>query len=584
MAFSEDFMYRLKQGNPIDSIFSSYVNLVKRGHDFVCLCPFHNEKTPSCHVYTDDPHFHCFGCGAGGDVITFIMKAENLEYIDAVRLLAQRAGIDVPDDKVDRREARLRTRVLEINRETANYYFKCLAGRDGAQGREYFAARALTPQTVKKYGLGYAPESWDNLRQHLETLGYTDEEMISAGVCRKSDKGYTYDFFRNRVIFPIVDVRGSVIAFGGRILGEGQPKYLNSSDTPVFKKSRNLFSLNFAKSTNSNAFVLAEGYMDVIAMNQAGFENAVATLGTALTPEQALVIRRYASEVIISYDSDDAGQNATARAMRILSDAGLIVRILKMENAKDPDEYIKKFGSQRFKALINGSEDAISYRLDKCRAGHDLQSDAGRVQCMKKMLEVLSELRNPVERDVYVSRVAKELEVSVSAVHAELEAMDKKHERTAKKRERANIISTINPDDRLNPDTHSKLKEARAEEMLISYVLVNTEKAREISEAVKPGGFVTQLNIRLFDVLCKTIDKCEEFTISLLNEELSVEEMGRIVSIYDRYRDVPVTAAAARECINTLGEYHRLESFGKASEMSDSDLLELQEFLKNSKQ
>lgn len=583
MAFSEDFLYRLKQSNPIDTLFSSYVNLVKRGRDYVCLCPFHNEKTPSCHVYTDDPHFHCFGCGAGGDIITFIMKAENLEYIEAIRFLAQRAGLEVPDDRIDRREAQLRTRVLEINREAANYYFRCLAGREGTAGREYFAKRALTAQTVKKYGLGFAPESWDSLRQHLNSLGYSDDELLASGVCRRSDKGYIYDFFRNRVIFPIVDVRGSVIAFGGRILGEGQPKYLNSSDTPVFRKSRNLFSLNFAKSAGSNALILAEGYMDVIAMNQAGFENVVATLGTALTTEQALIIRRYASEVIISYDSDEAGQNATARAMRILSGAGLNVRVLKMDNAKDPDEYIKEFGAQRFKLLVTNSEDAVAYRLQKCKQGLDLQTDAGRVECLKRMTEVLAELRNPVERDVYVGRVAKEMEVNVSALNEQLAVMDKKHRYAERRKERANILSTINPDDRMNPEAHTKLKEARAEEMLISYALCNSEKAAKIRDALAPHGFVTRLNSRLFDVICSVTGQCEDFSISMLNSELSVDEMGRIIEIYDRYRAVAVSKTAAEECIKTLMEYHSFQSFGKASEMSDDELLRLQEFYKNNK-
>lgn len=584
MAFSVDFIYKLKQANPIDTVVSSYTNLVKRGRNFVCLCPFHNEKTPSCHIYTDDPHFHCFGCGAGGDVITFIMKAENLEYLDAVKLLARRAGLEIPDDRVDRREAHLRTRILEINRETANYYFRFLAGREGAPGREYFARRALSAQTVKKYGLGFAPESWDSLKQHLNALGYTDEELLVSGVCRRSEKGYIYDFFRNRIIFPIVDVRGSVIAFGGRILGEGQPKYLNSSDTPVFKKSRNLFSLNFAKNSNSNAFILAEGYMDVIAMNQAGFENVVATLGTALTADQALIIRRYASEVILSYDSDEAGQNATARAMRILGDAGLTVRVLQMENAKDPDEYIKEYGPQRFRMLINNSENAVSYRLEKCRAGLDLQTDAGRVECLKRMTAVLAELYNPVEREVYVGRVAKELEVSADAIRAQLAVMNKKHERVERKKQRANLISTVNPDDRMNPEAHTKLKEARAEEMLLSYLMNNTEKLEDIRIALSPEGFVTSLNARFFDVLCRRLPESENFTISLLNEELSVDEMGRIVEIYDRYRDVPISAAAAADCVDTLKEYHRLESLGKASEMSEDELLQLQEFYKNSRQ
>ena len=285
MALSDDFLYQLKMANNIESVMSYYTTLKKRGHNAVCLCPFHSEKTPSCTIYTDNQNFYCFGCGAGGDVITFVMKIENLDYIEAVRFLAQRAGIPMPEDNFDDKGAKLKQRIYEINRMTANFYFKQLKTPAGEKGLKYLLSRGLSAETIKKFGLGVATESWNALKNHLLAEGYSESELITAGLCSTARTGRVYDSFRNRVIFPIVDLRGNVIAFGGRLLdGEG-PKYLNSPDTPVFKKSRNLYSLNFAKTSKENRLILAEGYMDVIAINQAGFSNTIATLGTALTPE-----------------------------------------------------------------------------------------------------------------------------------------------------------------------------------------------------------------------------------------------------------------------------------------------------------
>ena len=308
MPLPEEFIYQLKLANPIESTIGNYINLLRRGKDYVALCPFHSEKTPSFHVYTDTQSFYCFGCGAGGDVITFTKKIENLEYIETIKLLAQKGGLDVPENDTDNRAANLKKRILEINRETANYYFKQLVSGNDKKGLKYFVDRGLKPETIKKYGLGYAPASWDGLYKHLSKSGYSNEEMIAAGVRTVSrNNNNVYDTFRERVIFPIIDLRGNVIAFGGRTLDNGIPKYLNTGDTPVFKKSRNLFSLNLAKNYPARKMILAEGYMDVISINQAGFENVVATLGTSLTSDQARLMKSYADEVIISYDSDSAG-------------------------------------------------------------------------------------------------------------------------------------------------------------------------------------------------------------------------------------------------------------------------------------
>ena len=312
---------------------------------------------------------------------------ENLEFVDAVKLLAQRSGLEVPDSKEADRISQVRIRTLSINREAANFYYRNLSGAD-KRGLQYFASRRLSPATIKKYGLGYAPDAWSQLSDYLLKKGYTKEELLTAGVAKAGRNGGIYDMFRGRVMFPIVDVRGNVIGFGGRVLDQSQPKYLNTAKTPVFDKGSNLFSLNFAKNSNSAIMILAEGYMDVIAINQAGFSNVVATLGTAITSEQARKIGQYAKEVVIAYDSDTAGQTATQRAIHHFSDAGITTRILHMEGAKDPDEFIKTFGADRFRLLVEAAGDAINFRLDQCEKGLDLQTEAGRVQLLKRLVDV----------------------------------------------------------------------------------------------------------------------------------------------------------------------------------------------------
>ncbi|MDE5916750.1 MAG: DNA primase, partial [Oscillospiraceae bacterium] len=434
MAFSEEFLYQLKLANPVDSVISSYVNLKRTGHDAVGLCPFHSEKTPSFHVYNDTQSFYCFGCGAGGDVITFIKRIENLEYIEAIRLLAQRGGLDVPEDSRDNQVAMLKKRIYEINRETANFYFRQLVSGPDKRGLQYFAGRKLRPETIKKYGLGYAPSGWHTLSTHLHSLGFTNREMLAADVVRLGkDEKSVYDTFRERVIFPIIDLRGNIIAFGGRILGDGSPKYLNTSETPVFQKKRNLFSLNFAKNSPLKRMILAEGYMDVIAINQAGFENVVATLGTSLTSEQARILKTYADDVIIAYDSDSAGQKATQRAINILSEAGLNTRIIKMEGAKDPDEFLKNFGPHRFKLLLDNSDGAINFELAKCKEGLDTETDTGKVELLKRSVKVLSMIYNRLERDVYISKVARENDISTDILRAQIDSEIKKRRNSEKK-------------------------------------------------------------------------------------------------------------------------------------------------------
>lgn len=576
MPLSEEFIYQLKLANPIETTIGNYINLLRRGKDYVALCPFHSEKTPSFHVYTDTQSFYCFGCGAGGDVITFTKKIENLEYIETIKLLAQKGGLDVPENDTDNRAANLKKRILEINRETANYYFKQLVSGDDKKGLKYFVNRGLKPETIKKYGLGYAPASWDGLYKHLSRSGYSNEEMIAAGVRTVSrNNNNVYDTFRERVIFPIIDLRGNVIAFGGRTLGDGIPKYLNTGDTSVFKKSRNLFSLNFAKNYPVKKLILAEGYMDVISINQAGFENVVATLGTALTPEQARLMKSYADEVIISYDSDSAGQKATQRAINLLSEAGINTRIIKMNGAKDPDEFIKKFGAQRFKMLLENSDGAINFELEKCRTGLDLNNETDKVTFLKRSVKVLSGISNRLERDVYISKVAKESEISVDVLRSQIDAEIKKNINIEKKKEWQAIRSKSLYIDPIIPESSNLSRQVRAEEGILAYLFRFPDRIETVMNSITPEYFVTDFYKKVFVFYCKKMQNHNDFSISLFGEEFTDEEMGKIMGIEAKNKEIIITEKNLKDFINILIDFKNNPINHDNKISSDDDLINI---------
>lgn len=568
----EEFIYRLRESNDITSAFGMYVNLKKRGRTHVCNCPFHSEKTPSCTVFPDTQSFYCFGCGAGGDVITFTMKMENLSYIEAVRLLAQRSGLELPSENPDEaRNAKRRVRCLEINRESANFFYKQLVSGNDKRGLEYFAQRKLQPAIIKKYGLGFAPDDWHALRDHLRSKGYSDEEMVVAGVCQQSQNGNVYDNFRNRVMFPIVDLRGNVIGFGGRVLDDSKPKYLNTGKSPVFDKGRNLFSMQFAKNASSTTMILAEGYMDVIAIHQAGFENVVATLGTAITPDQARLISQYAKEVVIAYDSDGAGQAATQKALNHFSAVGLPARILKIESAKDPDEFIKKFGTEQFRILIDHAGDALNFRLDKCREGLDLQTEIGKTELLRRSVNVLAGISNPLERDVYITRTAKELEVRVEVLRSQVDHAVQRNTTSAKKSQFRAIEARSLQKDEINPLAQQFPKESKAEEQIISYLLRYPEEYEMVWNSLSPSYFINDFHRRVYEAICLMMPDYARFSLSVLSGKFTVEEMGRISGIDAKSREFPVDRDTLEECIRVLKESR---SRIKPSEnMSDDDLL-----------
>ena len=572
MPQNDEFLYNLRNANPIETVMGGYVNMIRRGRNYVCSCPFHSEKTPSCAVSTDTQNFYCFGCGAGGDVITFIMKIENLTFPEAVKLLAQRSGMEVPSfGNKDSGYAKRKTRIYEMNRIAANFYYTNLIKGADKTGLSYFANRKLTPQTIKKYGLGYASDSWNELTDVLRSKGYSDEEMTDAWLAGHKN-GRTFDMFRKRVMFPIVDLRGNIIGFGGRVLDDSQPKYLNTGKTPVFDKGSNLFSMNFAKNSNAKRLILCEGYMDVIAVNQAGFENVVATLGTAITPDQARLISHYAEEVIIAYDSDGAGQKATQKAINHFADVGLRTKILHMEGAKDPDEFIKKFGRDRFRLLIDGSNDANDFMLDKCEEGLDLSTDIGRVELLKRTAKVLAGIESPLEREVYISRTSKKCDIPVQVLKTHIDTMLRKNSRSAKNNEWRNIkAKTSYIRDDINPDAVSNKKEARAEETIISYLLNRPQEFEDIEKLAPPQTFVTAFNKKVYTALLDRLKNSEKFSLSLLSDEFSTDEMGRISGIAAKKRNVDITRDVVADCAKVLKDNKPAAN----GELSNDELLEL---------
>lgn len=552
----QEFIYQLKQANPIEQVMGSYVQLIRAGSLLKCNCPFHSEKTPSCVVYADtqDPHFYCFGCHAGGDVISFIRQIEGIGYMDAVRMLAERAGMTVPSQSQDNREENMRMRLLELNRAAANYYYKQLTGPD-KRGLVYLKERALRPDIIKKYGLGFAGEQWDGLLNAMKNLGFTDEELLAANLCSRSQKtGNLYDRFRSRVIFPIIDLRGNVIAFGGRTIEkDGEPKYLNSSDTPVFKKGRNLFSMNFAKKSQSKRLILAEGYMDVIAVHQAGVENVVASLGTALTPDQCRLMRQYADEVVISYDSDAAGQNATVKAVNLLRAVGLRPRILHMHDAKDPDEYIKKFGAPYFRKLLEDADDALTYELQRCRDGTDPESEDGTITALHKAVNVLAGITNEMERNVYLSRVAKDYDINTQLLEAQVDREIKKRKNSAKKQDWQNRVSLLRPRDPVNPEASQHQKEATAEEYILCYLFRQPDALESVMERIKPEEFVTEFHRRVYEKLAEMLKQGYDFSLSLFSgEDFTPDETGRITGIPAKYDEIDISPQTVEDCIRTL--------------------------------
>lgn len=535
MLIPREIIEEIVSRTDISDLIGSYVSLKRAGSNMHGLCPFHSERTPSFTVFSKSNSFYCFGCGAGGDSISFVMRAENLDYPSAVEFLATRAGVTIPQDRNEIAQMGMsRKRVFEMNLAAAKFFRDNLLDPNiGREAMQYLAdQRKLSPTIIKRFGLGFAPNNFFALTNHMKRLGFSEQELIDGFLGGKSQKGNLYDYFRNRVIFPIIDVTGNVIAFGGRVMDDSKPKYLNSSDTPGFKKSKNLFALNYAKNHCSEQIILCEGYMDVIALHSAGVENAVATLGTALTSEQARMLTKYTKKVILLYDSDDAGQKATDRAIQILGEVGLEVRILKLNGAKDPDEYIRKFGAERFKALLGESRTGFDFKVSRAIAGLDLQLPDDRIKASKAICDIIADSNSSVEREVFLGKASEMLKLPVDVLRNNVELTIKKRVKEYKQNESKQAQMSIKHiGDRINPDAIKNIQANALEENILGLLLIYDEYRQGVINGkiqLSADDFVTAFGKKVFSAIIEVASSNGEFLYAMLGQYFSADEMGRL--------------------------------------------------------
>ena len=530
MAIPNSVFEEIKYRNDIESVVSSYITLKRRGKNLIGLCPFHGEKTPSFTIYPENGSFYCFGCKVGGDVFTFVKNIENLDYIEAVRLLADRAGVTIPENGYDDSIATLKNRVYEINRETARFYNSFLNSAEGSWAVEYYSSRGLTPQTIRSFGLGAAPDRWDSLFKHLKSKGYTEEEMIQANVITKGKNGSCYDRFRNRTMFPIINVRGNVVGFSGRRRGENkeEAKYINTSDTIVYKKSQNLFGLNVAKSYCSEKLILVEGNLDVISLHQAGFKNTVCSLGTAFTPEQANLITRYTSEVIICFDADLAGQEAVAKAIKIFDKTGISVKILQLPDGKDPDEFLKKNSPTKFQKLLDNSVTATEFKLLKAAGGIDTNSDEARIKYLNSAAEILAATDDAITVDYYISKLSTQFGITRESIRTKVNQLKQRSETKQKRREIARMAEPVFDRNDVNPERRGNELASKAEETIISILMKHPDMISFAKQKISAQDFVTSLNIRLLNELFNADSDNRTFEINTIAERFSDKEIGYV--------------------------------------------------------
>ena len=571
MALPQEFLLELKMRNDIEGVLSPYVALKRRGRNLVGLCPFHNEKTPSFTVYPENGSYYCFGCGQGGDIISFTMRAENLDYIDAVKRLADRAGLKIPENDLDDAEQKLRNGIYEANREAARFYHAQLMSPKGKKCLEYFLGRGLSMKTIKHFGLGYAPDEWRALYVYLREKGFSHKVIEAADLIAKSEKtdkdgrNYFYDRFRNRAMFPIINVHGKVIAFGGRAM-PGQEKqggkYINSSDTPVYKKSRNMYGINFAKKFCQESAILVEGNLDVIALHQAGFENTVAALGTSFTEEQAKLLGRYTKEVLVVMDADEAGEKATDRAMKILDSVGVEARIIRLPECKDPDEYIKKNGGPKFAALIDGAISDIDYRLYIAAKGIDLGADDGKLQYLKKACEVLAQLDDPIAVDLYAGRLSEKYGVSKQVLSANTKEITKK--------ELGALIST-DQKNTVNPQKQQYRRAVGAEETVIAILIKHPNLFEATYSTLKPEDMVTDFSRKLYSRLADIYIGGSTFDLILLGDGFSPDEVGYVSKLLTASAGKADAERELADALKVISEEKEKVNEVSTDEMSDEE-------------
>lgn len=568
-SLSDSFLQELRLKTDVVDLISSYVSLKKRGNTYVGLCPFHNEKTPSFTVYENTQSFYCFGCGAGGDSVSFMRKIENLDYIDAVKALAQRAGMQMPDEGYDDSLSKKRRTILQINRETARFYHNYMMSEQGKVGLQYFLNRGLSQKTIRHFGLGYAPNKWDELFKHLKSKGYDVSDILTAGVVRKGEKGY-YDYFRNRVMTPIIDVRGNFIAFGGRVLDDSKPKYINTSDTLVYKKTNEVFGLNYAKDSGKDSLILCEGYMDVIAMHQAGFTNAVAGCGTALTNEQVRLLSRYAKEIILVYDNDEAGQKALNKAISLFDQVDVKISIPTLSGGKDPDEIIKNLGRARFADMLEKSSNEVEFAIMKLRRGFNLQTTQGKSQFASEAVKILANA-TPIERDLYLSRLADELGIEKRALQAQLAEYSSRMAKGQKKREYNKIIDddlrrTRKESFEADTSTVSLKAQARVIGLLMTYPDCYL-LCKDLSSEEFTAGFYR----KAYEAVTQRIRDNLSLELIMFNEGFTDDEMGKFTQLISVSQNSSNPKKEFTDCINVIDNEYKKQNSKSTSEMNDDD-------------
>ncbi len=566
---SPQIIEEIKYRNDIEEVISSHVSLKRAGNNLLGLCPFHSEKTPSFTVFTGTKTFFCFGCGAGGDVISFVMRSENLTYVDALKTLAKRSGIEIPEDDREKQGGVKRERILAMNKDAARFFHECL--KKSPEAIAYTDKRKLSPSLVKHFGVGYAPNSFEALANHLRSKGYTQEEMKEGFLCSISKKnGRSYDIFRNRIMFPIIDVKGDIIAFGGRTIGNdpNEAKYINTNDTPVFNKRRNLFALNYAKNSCSEQMILCEGYMDVISLHGAGFTNAVASCGTAFTSDQARLMKRYTKSVVICFDADEAGQRNADKVFRLLSEVGVESKLIKVENAKDPDEFIQKFGKDAFSRLMNKGKSHFDFKFAGILAKYDLDDANDRIKAAADLSDLLSGTWSEVERDVYARQVADKLAISLESLKNDIRRKIAKNQKVEKKEfNRGVMLSAEGFGDRVNPDRLKNQSAAGAEDAIIGILATFPEL---IPHAVNKAGletedFVTDFNKRVFTFMSEA---GAGFDIGVLGQSFTQEEISRIVR-----------CSVSRQSLTDNGTKVLDECIGKLKKVKERQSLSLEDLI-----
>ncbi len=576
LRFTDDFLDRLRDSNDIESVISSYIELKRRGRNLVGLCPFHNEKTPSFTVYPETSSYFCFGCGAGGDVIGFIRNIENLDYIEAVKFLADRAGIKMPEENYSDTVGNLRRRIYEANREAAKFFHETLFKPEGKQQLSYLEGRQVPLKMIRHFGLGAAPEDWHALENHMKDKGFTRNELVAANLLRVSEKNgkkYYYDAFRAKVMYPVIDLRGNVVAFGGRVLDNSKPKYINTSDTLVYKKSNELFALNFAKNGNDRKLILCEGYMDVIALHKAGFENAVAGLGTALTPEQVSLISRYADEVALCYDSDEAGQKAVRAALNLFSKTGVKTKVIRLEGGKDPDEIIRERGRESFAKLLNSADNDTEYKLSKLKEKYLVETADGKMNYLREACKYLA-ATDPIERDIYALKLADELGVSKDAILQQVKAAAKKEYYNKTKTQLQDAQKQAQSVEKaIDPQRVKNMRVAKAEDSILITLLNNTDYYKRFKDRLTENLFITPVNKGLFTVISSRIENGESVNISHISQFLTSEQTGALARLLANQSMVSNTLKECEDCINILEEEKKKREYASPSQMSDESFL-----------